>query len=348
MNTHSIAFQAQYFDGLNSTAYRVEVSLKGDQLILTGEHISKQMPTQSLTFSPAVGSAKAIIMLHDGAELHVADLHSYDAFCKQLKPAAIEHISRFFEIHLHYTLAALAFAGAFIFAGLRYGLPALALVIANQLPTNFEKEIGEQSLKILDGTLMSPSKLPKPHQLAIANRLQNICRKHPCPAYQLHFRASSSMGANAFALPAGDVVVTDDLVNLAKQDEEILSVLFHELGHVQHKHSLRLAVQNTGAAALLVVITGDLSAISDLAAGLPTLLMQSGYQRDMEREADTHALALLKASCIAPRHFANIMTRISEKSEPSERRKIGIANLLSSHPDTTSRIQGFQVETNCQ
>ncbi len=55
----------------------------------------------------------------------------------------------------------------------------------------------------------------------------------------VEFRASPIIGANAFALPGGIVIVTDQLMQLAEHDDEILAVLAHEIGHVKHRHVLR-------------------------------------------------------------------------------------------------------------
>jgi Zn-dependent protease with chaperone function len=141
------------------------------------------------------------------------------------------------------------------------------------------------------------------------------------------------------ALPGGTVVVTDELVKLAGHDEEILAVLAHELGHVQERHGLRMALQAMGAGAILVALTGDLSSVSDLAAGLPAVLLQSGYSRSMEREADDHAWRGLNATCIAPQRFADILRRLDAK--PTE------TGLLDSHPGTAERIRQFSHPSAC-
>lgn len=343
MHKGNLTFQADFFDGKTSTAHAVEVSLDGSFLRVCGLHINQSVPTAQLEFWAAVGSAKAIIYMPHGAELQIADLASYDALAQHLKPASLAHVTRFLENHTAFAVLALVFSGAFIFAGLRYGLPALALSAANHLPAEMATKIGGESLQLMDKWLLLPSQLPEVRQQAIANRLSHFCRQQQCPDYKLHFRKSSSIGANAFALPAGDIVVTDDLVALAQHDDEVLSVLFHELGHVQHRHSLRLAIQSAGAAALLVGVTGDLSSVSDLAAGLPSLLMQSGYQRDMENEADAQALKMLQATCIDPQRFVTIMQRITGVSKSPD----SMSNWFNSHPNTESRIQAFQTSKPC-
>lgn len=344
-----IEFQADFFDGISSATHPVIVKLEENRMLyVLGDDIDKNYPVHELTLYPPVGTAKAVVIMPDGSELHITDLDKFHRFSKETHPLSIEHLTRFLERHLAYAFAALLFSATFIFFGIRYGMPTLATSIANHLPYNIEQKMRDESLQIIDKFMVDPSKLSTNRQHQITTKLQVICKQQHCPNYRLHFRSGEKIGPNAFALPAGDIIVMDQLVNLAKYDEEILAVLFHELGHVKYRHSIRLAIQSTGAAALLVVVTGDISSISDTAAGLPSLLMQNGYQRDMEREADVHSLQMLKAACIAPRHFANIMKSITAEYGAKEEKGNHFTSLLASHPDTISRIKAFQSDTACQ
>ena len=63
--------------------------------------------------------------------------------------------------------------------------------------------------------------------------------------YQIEFRAMKGQGANAFALPSGTIVISDELVLLAEDDREIVAVLAHECAHVRHRHVLRAVLQNS-------------------------------------------------------------------------------------------------------
>jgi Zn-dependent protease with chaperone function len=187
---------------------------------------------------------------------------------------------------------------------------------------------------------LSPSTLPAARQQALAHQLAAQCRRQACPPHRLLFRDSPLFGANAMALPGGTVVVTDALVKQSHHDEEVLAVIAHELGHVQHRHSLRLALQSIGAGAILVAVTGDIGSVTDLAAGLPSLLLQSGYSRDMEHEADTYALAWLNVACIPPKRFADMLGRIDKDASDK-------TSLLDSHPGTTERIRPFLAPGGC-
>ena len=48
---------------------------------------------------------------------------------------------------------------------------------------------------------------------------------------------------NALAFPSGDIVLTDKFVQLSKNQDEIDSVLLHEMGHVVHRHGLEMLIE---------------------------------------------------------------------------------------------------------
>jgi Zn-dependent protease with chaperone function len=243
------------------------------------------------------------------------------------------------EGRMLYVLGALLVACALVFSGLRWGVPATAKLVAGVLPDAMAQMVDDQTLQVFEQVWLAPSGLPKQRQQALAQQLQTLCARTSCPPYKLLFRQGKRIGANAMALPGGTVVVTDELVLLARHDEEILAVLSHELGHVQLKHGLRMALQSLGAGVILVAITGDVGSVSDVAAGLPAVLMQTGYSRSMEREADDFALHWLQSACVSPQRFADILQRLDTRP--------GETGMLDSHPGTAERIRQFNAASAC-
>ena len=143
------------------------------------------------------------------------------------------------------------------------------------------------------------------------------------------------------------MVVTDGLVELAKNNDEIVAVLAHELGHVKQRHAFRQSIQGTLAGLVLAAVTGD---VSSLGSGLPAALLQMRYSRQHELEADAFALGALQHSCIRPRAFADILFRLQNqrlgaaKKKNKEEAADGynpISDMLSTHPDTIERIKPF-------
>ena len=95
-----------------------------------------------------------------------------------------------------------------------------------------------------------------------------------------------------------------------------------------------MMLQSIGSGVILVMVTGDISNYSDLAAGIPAILLQQGYSRDMEDEADTFALETLLKAHIPPHRFSDILMRIDPDTNTS-------STLFSSHPDTKERVKAF-------
>lgn len=333
-------FAADYFDGQTSRAHPVQAAVEAGQLHIRGESIESAIPLDRIHVAPPAGQARGVVHLPDARELHSADHAALLELSRLTASARPERWAHLLESRLRYALAALVVAVLIVFVGLRWGMPAVALLATHTLPAGLDSRIGEESLALMDKISLSPSTLPATRQQALAHKLDAQCRQQACPPYRLLFRDSRLFGANALALPGGAVVVTDALVSLSHDDEEVLAVIAHELGHVQHRHSLRLALQSIGAGVLLVAITGDIGSFSDLAAGLPSLLLQSGYSRDMEREADAYALRWLNAACIPPRRFADLLGRIDKAASDK-------TNLLNSHPGTRERIEPFLASGGC-
>jgi Zn-dependent protease with chaperone function len=286
-----------------------------------------------------------------------AALHSNDAAAlaelgAMTRPRQPERLAALLESRLAYALAALVAAVAILAAALRWGVPAAADFVVARLPVSLEATLGTQTLAAMDKTLLAPSRLAPARQQSLRRALAQHCAGSnaeseqskqsaattACPPYTLHFRDGKRVGANAFALPGGGLVLTDQLVKLARHDDEILGVLAHELGHVQRRHGVRLALQSLGAGVVLIAITGDLGSLSDAAAGLPAVLLRAGYSRDMEREADAYALARMQQACIAPARYVALLERLNKRT-PTR------TGLLDSHPGTIERLAAFRGAT---
>ena len=151
---------------------------------------------------------------------------------------------------------------------------------------------------------------------------------------RLHFH-SGRLGANAFALPGGTIVVTDELVALLEgRDELLLGVLGHEAGHVSHRHGMRALVQSTLLGSITALAFGD---FSSMLAGAPALLGHLAYSRNFEREADGEAIRLLQASGLSPELMVTVFERLQAQRGG---RVLGIA--LASHPANAERIARFR------
>lgn len=153
---------------------------------------------------------------------------------------------------------------------------------------------------------------------------------------------------NAFAAPGEQIVLTQGLVTRAESADEIAGVLGHEMGHGIERHPETGIVRALGLSAAVDLMLGG---SSGMVASTGVLLAQLSYTRDAEREADRHALRLLKLAGISPQGLAQFFKRMSPDrkgtttsksattSHPDARRRSGSPlDLLSTHPDMGERV----------
>ena len=128
----------------------------------------------------------------------------------------------------------------------------------------------------------------------------------------------------------------DAMVELATEDE-LSAVLAHEIGHVQHRHGVQQILRTSILAALLVMIGPDAGTISTLASGLPAVLIESGYSREFEREADLYACDALVRTGRDPQGLARALERLAAQSGETS-----LPAWVSTHPQTQERIEAIR------
>ncbi|WP_051303048.1 M48 family metallopeptidase [Psychromonas aquimarina] len=288
-----------------------------------------------LKISAPLGNTPREISFGDN-ELFITEDHSgisqLAAVFSQSKSTSLLHK---LETNLSFVLLFTFAAAAIVWATFAYGIPKLSETIAYQLP-EFAAENSASSMALLDATLFEPSELDESRRQHIEYLFRPYIKAHARLKPKLVFR--SGMGANALALPGGEIVFTDELVELTESDDELLAVLFHELGHLEHKHMLRRMLQGSMVSLAVIFITGDVETF-DLITGLPTLLVDLSYSREFETEADTYALDQLHGFDLPLDSFILIMQRLENKKEQSRLLKYSKSEFLSTHPTTKQRVE---------
>ena len=246
------------------------------------------------------------------------------------------------ESKMRYIIPSVVLLIVLAFCTAKFGIPAAAKLISARLPDAVFQVASEQTLKILDKLIFKPSELDAELENRIRSHLQGAIDDHPDLRIQILFRLGGHIGPNAFALPDGQVIFTDEMIKIAEDDNEILSVLAHEIGHVAHQHGMRRVVQDSLMSFAILALTGDSSGVSELFLGLPAVLTELAYSRAFEREADQYALSYMNSRSIPLYHFADIMNRItaidkSQKEDGDEK----WSNYLATHPPTQERVKAF-------
>ena len=148
---------------------------------------------------------------------------------------------------------------------------------------------------------------------------------------------------NAMALPGGYIYVTRGMLAYLNNEDQLATVLAHEIGHVAARHAARQAWQQQIGQGLLLggallgqgvlgLPAGDLLNLGGMAAELLFLR----YSRDDELEADQLSVDYSSRAAYDPREairFFQTLNRIQEKEGQ------GMPNFLSTHPNPGDRIQ---------
>jgi len=328
---------ARYYDGRTSGATAVRLSFEHCGLVtLTGATQRANYKLEDLDISTRIGDTPRLIGLPDGGKCEVND---NDAIDRLLKKQASNRGGWLHTLESHFVFVLIAIvvtiaASAMTF---KYGLPWLAERSAHALPHSVDRSLGKGTLDILDRTLFSPTTLERAIQTRLGRRFAQMITTLPGDRdYRLLFRAGNTIGANALALPSGIIVMTDELVAASENDDELVAILAHEIGHLEHRHSIRMAMQSSAVALIIAAISGDVVSSSSLLVALPTVLIHPSYSQEFETEADDYAWHYLVDNDIPTRSFANILTRIAADGGDSV-----VSQYLSSHPGTRLRVQRF-------
>jgi Zn-dependent protease with chaperone function len=333
-----------YFDGMVSTRREVQFTLDGETVTIRGDGIDLSYPAATLVIPPGVGSVRRTVRLPDGGLCELEDaelLAALEQSCKRTNAGTVLHR---WEKSLPLALTALALTALVVLLFVRYGVPFLARQAALALPPATETAIGRESLATLDRLIMKPTPLTQARRTELTALFRRVAGPGADAAgYRLEFRSCPAVGANAFALPSGIVIITDELVEMAGQDDGIAAILAHELGHVRGRHALRHVLQSSAAGLIIATLTGDLVSITSLAATLPTVLVNASFSREFEREADDAAMAWMKSAGVPPRRYAELLGKLQAqldvRSGTSAVGKSPARNYLSTHPDTGDRIR---------
>jgi len=283
-------FSAFRFDGRTAHATAVSMRLDDDVLIVEDANgvVLEREPLPAARVSDAFDHAPRLIALSSGTTLEVPD--EGGELARVLERAGFKD-SPATRLQRHWAVVMLALVACIglIAAAYFFGLPVAARWVAFALPATVEKRLGTQLLAVLDGHFVLPSVLEETERATIVRRFGEAARKAaPDVTFRLEFRAAPMV--NAFALPGGVIVVTDALVDVAGDDDAVIGVLAHELGHVRAKHGMRQVLQSAGAGSLAGLMWGD---FSGTAASIPVLLGFLRSSRAFEREADEFAMAFL-------------------------------------------------------
>jgi predicted Zn-dependent protease len=152
-----------------------------------------------------------------------------------------------------------------------------------------------------------------------------------------------SESVNAFAMPGGKIGVLSGLLKVTENDDQLATVIGHEIAHVTAEHSVNRAKQagltNFGINAVAIILGGGYSGATYTAqqaiAYGATLGISLPYKRGQETEADVIGLEYMARAGFDPRESVPLWQRMDASSgrKPAE--------FLSTHPASETRIENL-------
>ena len=354
-----ITFSGDWFSGGTSrkTAVRVKVYESG-AIEIYDKADGKRLfvsDVRSVKVSSRLGNTPRYVNFALGEQLETKDNDAVDQWLKLARPEKGFGLIHQLESHWRFVALSLALVVAVIWLTAKYAVPVISTTIAYALPAKTLDIASRETLALLDKQFFDDSGIEQTRQAELQAHFAPLIAEHDKERITVLFRASESFGANAFALPNGTVVFTDEMVALAEHDDELLAVLGHEIGHVVHRHSLRSIVQNSLYVFIIALMTGDLSGTTEVILGVPLIYSQLAYSRKHELEADRYARDWMSTNNIPLHRFSDLMKRVSAEMEikaisseektaedKNEEEEKSWTRYLSTHPGLEERLRAFE------
>jgi beta-barrel assembly-enhancing protease len=163
-----------------------------------------------------------------------------------------------------------------------------------------------------------------------------------------HFLILDSDEINAFAAPGGLIFVSRGLLRCCKTEDAAAAVLAHEIGHVERRHGLNAikksrittaittglleagkSLTNAQVAELTNVFEGSIKDIT-------STLINSGYSRAFEKQADLAAVGILKRTGYDPQGLIDMLRTMEARLKP------GGLDFAKTHPAPEIRIASIR------
>jgi putative metalloprotease len=167
-----------------------------------------------------------------------------------------------------------------------------------------------------------------------ATRLSRLTRRHVKEdKLNLNFKVYLVQDVNAFATPDGSIRVYAGLMDLMT-DDELLSVIGHEIGHVKLGHSLQemRTAYLASAGAKAVSSKGGLAA--SVLASLGEKFVNAQFSQSQESEADSYGVTFMKRNKYKAAAAESAMRKLAKLDGTAAG---GDSSIFSSHPGSKQR-----------
>ena len=244
--------------------------------------------------------------------------------------------------------------------GARAAAFLLAFLIALACPQGLRADFGEFTIRdeielARKFDLIIETRFPVIDDTRITGYVQSIVDRivasMPPQPFPIKVTVVRNPALNAFASAAGHITIFTGLIVNLDGEDELASVIAHELAHVSERHIAKSIEKNqlVGAGSLLGVLAavlvgsqggGDGAGAMVLGSVAGAKAMQLKYTRENEKEADDYGLEFLVGGGFGPNGMASAFEKIRRMQWISGGGDV--PSYLSTHPGVDDRLGYIQ------
>lgn len=331
------SFAARFFDGKKLQPLNAIVEILPEGLTITVQEnegpVTLKWAAENLQVMERPNHGRAAVIGYkemQGARLIIEKESDYLTILPLIHKKNIKHSG---VIHSWRKVWLLTFICVALLAGLLWGIPIAAPLIAKVVPTSWEKPLGQYVIQEIipnNEECISPAG-QKALQKMVSKLSQNTSIQNNVDVKVVK---SGEKDINAFAVPGNYIIILSGLLSYADNPDEVAGVLAHEMSHVIKHHPTEGILRKTG---MHLILTGAFGSSADYASEM----LHLKYTRENEQQADDMAVTLLNQAKVNVKHFEKFFEKMASQGNVIED-NIEIFQYFSDHPGLLDRIQHIQ------
>lgn len=210
--------------------------------------------------------------------------------------------------------------------------------LGERIAMNFSKEYEIELGNTMYSSTISSYKVDSAKTRTINNFYKELKYRVNYPIIITVVKATE---VNAFAIPGGNIIVHEAILEGMKTPEELAALLGHEASHIAKRHSLRSIFRGMARKMFLLLVVGSNDGIVRFFAENADALKGLQYSRALETEADKFGMQLMAENGVNTKGMLQLMEELQMETIGKEP-----ASFMSTHPVFEDRIENIRIEMN--
>ncbi|MBI2262106.1 MAG: M48 family metallopeptidase [Caulobacterales bacterium] len=322
----------RFFDGRTARAHEAGATVDGDALRILADGREIVWPVRDLDVEVEAGEARVSSRREPDARL-VLPADEW----RTLVGSRLDDRRRTRRRREMWLVGGLIAMAAAVVLFVTVGVPALSGPLARATPVSMERRMGVNFEAQISAVFPA---CEEPAAQAVLDRLGRRLAVGADSAFDIRVRAVDAPLVNAFALPGGAILVTDDLIRDAESPDELAAVIAHEVAHVEKRHVMQGVWRDLGAGMLLDLVVGGGTGAGQQAVLLGGQLTSLRHDRAAEMEADARGQALLRQAGLSSQGMAPFFARLSRAGGGGRLEEA--TEFINSHPASSRRVRAAE------